>query len=319
MSTTAQPKESLSVVVPVYRSVQTLPALVQGLADVLPSVADSFEVIFVNDGSSDGSWEAIEAASRRYAWVRGICLMRNYGQHNALLCGIRAARHPIVITMDDDLQHPPSEIPLLLAKLREGYDVVYGWPKNEKHELWRSLASQLTKLALAASMGAETARKVSAFRAFRTHMRDAFARYEGSYVCIDVLLTWGSSKFSMVEVRHEPRADGKSNYTLRKLLTHALNMITGFSILPLQLASIVGFAFTVFGFFVLMYVLIRYIVQGGSVPGFPFLASLIAIFSGAQMFSLGILGEYVARVHFRIMDRPAFAVRARTTTAETES
>jgi hypothetical protein len=128
-----------------------------------------------------------------------------------------------------------------------------------------------------------------------------------------VLLTGGTTRFAAIPVRHDPRRLGTSNYTLRKLLTHALNMVTGFSTLPLQIASVVGFAFTLFGLGVLVFVLGRYFIQGASVPGFPFLASVIAIFSGAQLFALGIIGEYLARMHVRTMDRPAYVVRVRST------
>jgi undecaprenyl-phosphate 4-deoxy-4-formamido-L-arabinose transferase len=160
-------------------------------------------------------------------------------------------------------------------------------------------------------MGAETARNVSAFRVFRTQVRDAFANYQGPFVSVDVLLTWGTTRFAAIPVRHNPRRIGVSNYTFRKLVLHALNMMTGFSVLPLQMASLIGFAFTLFGLGVLAYVLGRYLIQGGSVPGFPFLASIIAIFSGAQLFSLGIIGEYLARMHFRMMEKPAYTVRER--------
>jgi len=214
--------------------------------------------------------------------------------------------------MDDDLQHPPEEIQHLLQKIAEGYDVVYGVPQQELHGFWRGLASQATKLALQGAMGAETARRISAFRAFRTQIRDAFANYQGSFVSIDVLLTWGTTCFVGVRVRHDSRRVGVSNYTLRKLVLHALNMMTGFSTLPLQLASLIGFGFTLLGILILAFVIGRYLIQGGSVPGFPFLASIIAIFSGAQLFALGIIGEYLARVHFRMMDKPPYAIRQRT-------
>jgi undecaprenyl-phosphate 4-deoxy-4-formamido-L-arabinose transferase len=238
--------------------------------------------------------------------------MRNYGQHSAILCGIRAARHEIVVTMDDDLQHPPEEIPKLLAELGESCDVVYGTPEHEQHGLARDLASQIAKLVLQGAMGAETARKVSAFRAFRTDLRAAFSSYRGQFVSIDVLLTWATTRFRAVTVRHDPRAQGVSSYTWRKLLIHALNMMTGFSAFPLQLASLVGFTFTLFGLGVLAFVLGRYVVTGVAVQGFTFLASAIAIFSGAQLFALGIIGEYLARVHFRVMDRPPYVVRSDT-------
>lgn len=303
-------RPSLSVVVPVYNSEGSLRGLVEALEPVLRREAAQFELLLVNDGSRDASWDVVQDLARAHPWVRGFDMLRNYGQHNALLCGIRAARFEVVATMDDDLQHPPEELPKLLAKLEEGFDVVYGPPQQETHGFLRDLASQMTKLALQKSMGADTARRVSAFRVFRTHLREAFADYKSQYVSIDVLLTWGSTRFAAVAVRHDPRRIGVSNYTYKKLFVHALNMITGFSVMPLQIASFVGFGFFLFGVVVLVIVLVARAVYGSSgSQGFTFLASIVAIFSGAQLFALGIMGEYLARMHFRMMDRPTYAVR----------
>ena len=302
----------ISVVIPVFNSELTLPSLVAELAHLFRELGHEYEVILVNDCSRDGSWAIISQLAGRDPHVRGIDLMRNYNQHNALLCGIRVARYETVVTMDDDQQHPPREIPKLLSKLAEGFDVVYGAPHDLPHGMLRNLASAITKIALQAAMGAQTARRVSAFRAFRTELRRAFETFNGSFVSIDVLLTWGTTRFTHVTVEHRPRELGQSNYTLRKLLTHALNMMTGFSTLPLQLASLLGFGITIFGVFILAFVLIRFFASGSAPQGFPFLASIIAIFSGAQLFALGVIGEYLARMHFRLMDRPAYAIRQET-------
>jgi glycosyltransferase involved in cell wall biosynthesis len=299
----------ISVVVPVYKSEAILPELVQRLAKTLPSLAGQYELILVNDCSPDASWEMICKLQRQYPWILGINLMRNYGQHNALLCGIRAARQDVIVTMDDDLQHPPEEIPKLLTVLANGYDVVYGTPQREQHGLGRDFASLATKMALRNLVGAEIASQVTAFRAFRRQVANAFRQYEGSFVSVDVLLTWGTNRFAATKVHHEVRKQGVSGYTFRKLVTHSMNMMTGFSTVPLQFASIVGFFFTLFGIGVLIYVVTRYFLRGDAVPGFPFLASIIAIFSGAQLFALGIIGEYLARMHFRMMDRPSYAMR----------
>ena len=301
---------SISVVVPVFNAEQTLRPLVAEVEAAFHG--QTFELILVNDGSKDASWSAIEELTANSRCIRGINLMRNYGQHNALLCGIRAARYEVIATIDDDLQNPPREISKLLAKIQEGYDVVYGTPRKESHGLLRNAASRITKMTLQGAMGAETARNISAFRVFRTNLRQAFDGYSSPYVSIDVLLTWATQRFSSVPVENRPRAAGVSNYTVRKLVVHALNMATGFSVVPLQVASLLGFTFTLFGFGVLVYVLTRYFIHGGSVPGFPFLASVIAIFSGAQLFALGIIGEYVARMHMRTMNRPAYTVRETT-------
>lgn len=311
MSTSQWDKgQAISVVVPVYNSQDTLEDLIGRLKATLGDIVQSYEVLLVNDGSRDQSWERIEALAASHPEVRGVNLMRNYGQHNALLAGIRATQHEIIITVDDDLQNPPEEIPKLLAKLDEGYDVVYGTPQRQQHGLWRDLASTITKVALQGAMGVEVARDVSAYRAFRTQVRQAFDTYQSPFVSIDVLLTWATTRFAAVPVRHDPRKVGASNYTFRKLVHHALNMMTGFSTWPLQLASLIGFGFTLMGLVVLVYVIGRYLLQGGSVPGFPFLASIIAVFSGAQLFALGIIGEYLARMHFRMMGRPASTVRS---------
>ncbi|MBF0254239.1 MAG: glycosyltransferase family 2 protein [Candidatus Omnitrophica bacterium] len=299
-----------SVVVPVYRSAASLSELHQRLTRVLAGMSANYEIIFVEDCGGDGSWDIIEQTARSDARVRGLRLSRNFGQHNALLCGIREARGNVIITLDDDLQNPPEEIPALIKKLSEGFDVVYGRPDKEQHGLFRNLASQITKIVLKGAMGVETARGVSTFRVFRAHLRQAFDDYRGSFVSIDVLLTWGTKSFAAIRVAHHARHAGRSNYTVRALMTHAVNMLTGFSVLPLQLASVIGFVFTIFGLGVLVYVLAAYLILGGVVQGFAFLASIIAIFSGAQLFALGIIGEYLARMHFKVMEKPSYVVRA---------
>jgi glycosyltransferase involved in cell wall biosynthesis len=300
---------NVSVVVPVYNSEESLPMLVERVAAVLVDHTDSFEVILVNDGSGDGSWNVISILADQHAWLTGINLARNYGQHNALLCGIRAASYEVIVTMDDDLQNPPEEIPVLLAELSPGIDVVYGAPESEQHGMLRNLASRFTKLALATAMGVETARKVSSFRAFRTNLRDSFSDFRGSAVAIDVLLGWGTDNFASTTVRHDSRSTGTSNYTVRRLVVHAFNLLTGYSVLPLQIASLLGFAFTVVGFSLLGFVVLRALLVGQQVQGFAFLASTITLFAGVQLFTLGIFGEYLARMHTRIMDRPTYVVR----------
>ena len=299
-------KNSISVIVPVYNSAKTLSKLHDRLMNVLKEITDEYEVIFINDGSEDESFDVIKQLSDKNPLCRNISLMKNYGQHNALLCGIRNANYDVIITIDDDLQNPPEEIPKILGKLNQGYDVVYGTPTNEQHGLFRNLASVLTKVALQIVMGVEKARKVSAFRAFRSTIRDSFQEYRGSLVSIDVLLSWGTNNFTAVEVEHHGRELGESNYTFRKLIIHALNLITGFSVLPLQIASLLGFIFAVFGLMVFIYVVVLFMFFGTPVQGFPFLASIICIFSGTQLLSIGIIGEYLARMHFRSMDKPQY-------------
>ncbi len=298
---------SLSVIVPVYNSQATLHELVARLSEILPNISQKFEILLVNDGSRDDSWQVVKSLSTQYAYVQGINLMRNYGQHNALLCGVRLAAGEICVTMDDDLQHPPEEIPLLLAPLENGYDVVYGFPRKLPHSPIRNFFSRLTKKTLATVMGIKTVREISAFRAFRTDLRRAFEFYRSPGVIIDALLSWGTTRFTSVLVDEVPRQHGQSNYNFGQLISQAIFVLTGFSTFPLHFASWMGFILTLFGLAIFIFVVASYF-TAGSIPGFPFLASIISIFSGTQLFALGIFGEYLARIFDRSMGHPAYVI-----------
>ncbi len=300
----------VSVVVPVFGDGAALPELVRRTIATLNEAGETWEIVLVNDGSPAPTWDRIRSLAASHPAVRGIDLARNFGQHNALLAGIRASKGNAVVTVDDDLQHPPEEIPALLRPLRDGADLVYGTPRNPEHERWRNATSFLGKAVLGTVLGVSTARQISAFRAFRGKLRAAFRDYRSPDVSVDVLLSWGAARVTSVPVRHYVRQLGRSHYTFRRLVRHWLNMVTGFSTWPLRVASLLGFVFMLFGFAVLVLVLGRYLVQGTSVPGFPFLACIISIFSGVQLFSLGVIGEYVARVFVRQLDRPPFIVES---------
>ena len=309
----------LSIVVPVYNSATMVRSLVEAIEVAIADSTRTFELILVNDGSADRSWEEIVQAATGRSFVHGINLMRNYGQHNALLAGIQHARGDAIVTMDDDLQHPPAEIPKLLALLNDGWDVVYGVPDRERHGFWRDLASRLYKVALRAVMRVEVAEQTSAFRAFRRSAVEAQMRFTGPFVDIDALLAWGTSRFASVRVRHMERGDGVSNYTFLSLVSHALDMMTAFSTLPLRVATFTGFGFMLFSVAVLAWVIGWYLVDDRSVPGFPFLASIIGLFAGAQLFAIGIMGEYLAKIHLRSMGYPAVVVRQRTSSSVKDS
>lgn len=296
---------NLSIVVPVYRGETFIEPLVAQLNQTLPKFSEHYEIILVNDGSPDHSWRVIERLARNDECVRGIRMMRNYGQHNATLCGVREARYEVVVTMDQDFQHPPEEIPRLLAKLEEGYDVVYGSPRKLPQGLGRNLMTAAIKWILAKVVGLPSVRNVSAFRAFRTHLREAFANFQNPSLIIDVLLSWGTTRFTSVEVNIAQAEH--TNYSFRMLVRAATLILIGYSTLPLRFASWIGFMMTLFGLGVFIYVLVIYF-TAGSLPGFPFLASIIALFSGAQLFGLGIFGEYLARMFDRSMDKPTYVI-----------
>lgn len=313
LATTAAPGHlSVSVVVPVYNGAATLPELLERVQATLAPVTTAFEVIFVNDGSRDDSWAVIEALAAREPAVIGLDLMHNYGQHNALLAGILRSSHDVVVTMDDDLQHPPEELPKLLAAIGEGYDVAYGKPARREHSSWRNVSSRLAKGALRVALGADMAEKSSAFRAFRAELKKGFAGFTDARVSVDVLLSWSARSVAGVTVAHHARKQGRSGYSMRKLLSLTLSMMVGYSTLPLRLASGLGVVAAAFGLVIFMVVVIQRLIQEASVPGFAFIAAAVSLFAGLQLFTLGVIGEYLARVHFRTMGKPAFVVRSET-------
>ncbi len=301
-------KRGVSVVVPVYNSEATLSDLVLEVSDVLEGEGMEFEILLVNDGSRDRSWQIIESLVEEHFSVRGVNLSRNYGQHNATLCGLRLAKYDVSVTMDDDLQHPPKEIPKLLEKLDEGWDVVYGASTKHQHSRVRNMFSKRTKALVGRSVGLRRVMDQSPFRALRTELRSAFVGYSGPDLLLDVLLGWGTSKFGVVSVEHQRRRKGTTNYTSKRLFNMGLLLLTAYSTAPLRFVSWLGFGLTAFGIAVLIYVFALAIFYG-SVPGFPFLASLISIFSGAQLFALGLFGEYLTRVFNRALGRPTYVIK----------
>jgi undecaprenyl-phosphate 4-deoxy-4-formamido-L-arabinose transferase len=302
--------QSVSVVVPVFNAEATLDELVDRIEATLAGTL--FEIVLVNDGSADGSWQRIVALAAEHPSVRGLGLSRNFGQHNALLAGVRAARCDVIVTLDDDLQNPPEEIPKLLAQLGNGTDLVYGTPAVRQHKPWRNLSARLVRVGLKSAAGAEFAASVSPFRAFFADLRDASGSFVGPFVSLDVLLSWATTQVGAVEVEHAERKVGASTYSFGKLVSLAMTMLTGFSTRPLRVASLIGLAATGLGLLMLVYVVVRFFIDGNPVPGFPLLASMIAIFSGAQLFALGIMGEYIGRMHVRTMSQPAYVVRIDT-------
>ena len=298
----------VSVIVPVFQSTETLAVLVDRVGAVLGG-RGPYEVILVDDGSSGPTWGVVAELAATRPEVIGVRLSRNFGQHNALIAGLRHARYEVSVTIDDDLQNPPEEIPRLLAYLEEQHlDVVYGVPENVEQSLWRRMSGRMTRRAMRSVLGMKNAPDVSSFRVFRTRLRDAFSGSLGTNVALDALLSWGTTRFGSIPVEHAPRAAGTSNYTFGKLVRFAVDTTTGYSAVPLQIASITGLVTAMFGVLVLVWVVGRPLLTGESVAGFPFLASTIAIFSGVQLFTLGIIGEYLARMHFRVMSKPTYVV-----------
>jgi len=300
-------------VVPVYRSERTLIELVGRISSALQN--HEFEIILVDDASGDESWTTICSIARQNSMVTGIRLGRNSGQHGALLAGVRAAKFQTVVTLDDDLQNPPEEIKELIDALVPGIDVVYGVSTEVKQNFYRRAGSKLVRKFFSSTLGFSSAVSMSSFRAFRTELRSGFDSSLGPNISLDALLTWSTSRFAATEVAHDQRSEGKSHYTFRKLVRFMIDMATGYSTLPLRMASTLGFTTIAFGLVLLIFVVSRPLISGGSVPGFPLLASSITIFSGVQIFLLGVLGEYIGRMHFRVMNKPTYMIAETTSSA----
>jgi glycosyltransferase involved in cell wall biosynthesis len=299
----------LTVLVPVYCSENTISKLYESIINVLSDFKEGFEIVFVNDSSNDNSWEIIKSICLDDDRVKGICLNKNYGQHNALFCGIKNSSGELILTMDDDLQHPPQEIIKLLNEIDKGYDVVYGVPRKLTHSFFRNLLSKFIKYIIHVVMGFDHAQKINSFRVFKRNLLNNFLEIQNSKVNIDVLLSWSTKNFSSIDVEHNRRKDGASGYTFRKLINHTLVMMTNFSSIPLKFASYLGFIFSILGFVILIHVLINALFFSNPVPGFPFLASMISIFSGVQLLTLGIFGEYLSNIHIKSISKPMYIIK----------
>ena len=296
-----------SAVVPVYNAESTLIELHRRIVETLEKLGVPFELIFIDDNSDDGSWEILRSLRDCDARVRCYQLMRNFGQQNATMCGFRQACGRILVSLDDDLQNPPEEIPLLLAELEQGYDVVFGVYELKRHGLYRRLGSWLINKFYAWTF--RTRGRVSAFRALRAELAERLLDYDLNFTYINGLIAWYTERVSRVVVRHESRNLGQSGYTLRRLLNLSTNMMTNFSLLPLQIATCAGLLFASVGFVLGATFVVRKLAYGSAVSGFTAIIVSISFFSGMILLFLGIIGEYVGRIHMNINRKPQFSIR----------
>ena len=300
----------LSIVIPVYRSAPTLRILTSRLLSVLESITPDFEIVFVDDGSPDDAWQVLSQLQAEHPeWIVAVQLMRNFGQHNALMCGFRTARGRLVVTMDDDLQNPPEEVPKLIATILEGnFDLVYGNPQGAKRQAtWRNLGSLVINAFYRNIFHSSI--PISSFRIIRRELMQAIFSYNLNYTFVDGLLAWNTQRIGGVAVEHHPRAAGRSGYSLARLLVLTLNLFTNFSLLPLQVVSAVGFCAAIVGFLTALVFLFLYLLSSITVPGFASIIISILVMGGIQLMALGIMGEYIGRLHLNINRKPQYAVR----------
>lgn len=301
-------RPALSIVVPLYNSAETLPRLLEELAAL--SIPGGTEIVLVNDGSRDATeataLELIKACPRPTTFVS---LSRNFGEHNAVLAGLRASTGEFVVTMDDDLQNPPSEVPKLLeAAQSEKRDVVYSVYDEKKHARWRNFGSALTNLLADWSIDKPRGLYLSSFRCLSRFVVDQIAQSANPYPYIDALIFQVTQNVGVVTVRHDPRAGGESGYTLRALLRLWTSMLINSSVMPLRMATVAGIAMSAVGFVAVVGVLINHFVREEPL-GWGSLMAALLIFSGTQLLLLGIAGEYIGRIYLRVSDKPQSVVR----------
>ena len=301
----------LSIVIPVYRSAAILPALVDRLLKVLNEKGMIYEIIFIEDDSPDEGATWMTLCNLQHAHPESIIvvqLMRNFGQHNALMCGFRQARGRIIVTMDDDLQHPPEEIPKLIDALqRSGLDVMYGVYDVKKHHVGRNLGSALTSIFYRVIFRSNA--RVTSFRALRREIISCILSYDLNFTYIDGLLAWNTRRIGQVTVEHRLRAIGRSGYSVGKLVLLAFNLFTNFSLVPLQLVSACGFLAAAGGLLVAIYYLVQYLLSNVIVPGYASTIIAILVLGGIQLMALGIIGEYLGRLHLNVNRKPQYTVR----------
>ena len=297
----------VSIVVPVYRSGAVLEVLRARIHAAMASAGLSYELILVEDDGGDDSWRVVADLAARHVEVRGVKLSRNFGQHAATLCGISRATGEWVVTIDDDLEQPPEMIPALVAKGKEGYALVYGTLEERKHAPWRNLTSEVGRSLFKFAIPSLN-RDYTSFRAIHRSAANALERFQSPFTFIDGYLSWITSNYATVTVPHNERATGRSNYNLRKLISHMINIFVTFSDLPLRLATWLGIGSSLGG------AIWGAIIIGGrltgtiGVSGYASLMAAIMFIGGIQLLILGIFGEYLARINFRTGSMPVFLV-----------
>ena len=308
----------VSIIIPVFGSEKILPELFNQINQVMKSFDLHYEVIFICDNSPDGSWLAIQNLAKRHDCIGGILLRMNAGQHNALMAGLTSASGNIIVTMDDDLQHSPSDIPCLIEHLMEGYDVVYAKFRVRKHALWKKIGSKINNAVAGYLLNKPSGLYLSPFRAFKSSIKDEILRYQGPYVYIDGLILSVTSNISSVEVHHYDRLIGQGNYGFIKSISLWLKMATNFSIIPLRLTSIIGLLFSSVGFILALLFIIQKFTLDMMPIGWSSLIVTILIIGGVQLLALGMIGEYLGRVLLTINARPQYVISEKFSRSSSE-
>ena len=300
----------VSYVIPCYRSEKTLPKVIEEIIQTMKTLPQyEFEIILVNDSSPDGTRETIRTLCNQYRNVKGIDLAKNFGQHAALMAGMRFTRGDIVVCMDDDGQTPADEVGKLLGKLEEGYDAVYASYGKKKHSLFRNFGSKVNELMTRVMLGKPKTLAVTSYFAVKRFVVEEMIRYEHSYPYVIGLVLRSTKNITNVEVLHRAREEGTSGYTLKKLLSLWLNGFTAFSIIPLRVATVIGSLCAFSGFAYGIYTIVKKLVLVNVEAGFSALMSVLVFMGGMIMLMLGMIGEYVGRMYICMNCSPQYVIR----------
>lgn len=310
---------NLSIVIPVYNGALTIGKLVDELVKL--DINESVEIILVNDGSADNSREICEELTRTTPLpVTFVDHARNYGEHNALMSGLRVARGEYIITMDDDLQNPPSEVVKLYRYAREhDFDVVYTYFEKKEHAAWRNIGSWLANKTANWVLDKPEELYLSSFRCLRRFVAKEITRYKGPFPYVDGLIFQVTKNIGKVLVEHLPRTERSSNYTLSRLVKLWMSILLNFSVVPLRIGTVLGLFMSLFGVAAVIYVLIDYFVFGVETAGWASLMIVFLLFSGVQLVVLGMVGEYIGRIYLTVNSRPQTVIRSITPDRRTET
>lgn len=306
----------LSVVIPVFNEERNLDALHARLTAVLDALGRSSEIVLVDDGSRDASVELMRALAGRDRRLVVVELARNYGQHAAVFAGFEHARGAVVVTLDADLQNPPEEIPKLLAKIDEGYDVVGGWRARRQDSVLRTLPSRLVNKFTSRVTGCELKDYGCMLRAYRSTIVERMLRHREISTFIPALATMVGGRIVEIPVEHSVRHAGESQYNLWRLIKLNYDLVTGFSVLPLQLLTLAGFVMSVLGVGFGAFLGVRRLIVGPEVEGVFTLFAILFFFVGTLYMGMGLLGEYVGRIYQEVRGRPRFIVSRVTAAPE---
>ncbi len=302
----------LSVVIPVYNGAATIGPLVGRLKAALAG-AYALEIVLVDDGSADDSARVCRALATEHPEVVFVGLARNFGEHNAVMAGLRKSTGDAVVTMDDDFQNPPEEVVRLVERLRTGVDVVFARYEQKRHSPFRNLGSWFNNLVATAMLHKPYDLYLSSFKAMNRFLVDEATRYQGPFPYVDGIVLRTTRHWATETVAHEPRAVGRSNYTLRRLVRLWLAMFTSFSVLPLRVASISGFLCAAGGVIAAIAFGLEKIDNPALPIGWASVIVTVLVVSGVQLVALGTIGEYLGRLFLSSNGTPQFVVREETT------